>query len=341
MAEVASHQGSSRSQGKVALITGANTGIGKDVARQLAVSNAYRKVILACRNSVKAERARKDLEAVTGKSVFEIIVMDLADAASVRGALSSLSEPIDDLVMNAGGSGGKTPLALTKDGVTQIFASNVLGHVILLEELIRSDRLKRAAVFAGSEAARGIPKLGMKRPALTTSSADEFASLCDGTYFRGRKADVTLAYGQVKYLGALWMAATARRYPNLKLITMSPGNTSGTEGPRDLPLPLRLLVKYLLMPVVMPLFGMIQNLDQGAKRLVDALGDPTLRSGVFYASKADALTGPVIDQSEIFPDLANKAYQDNAREAVHRFAGEPGRSGVDAASAVTSPTGVR
>ncbi len=82
---------------------------------------------------------------------------------------------------------------------------------------------------------------------------------------------------------------------------MSPGNTSGTEGPRDLPLPLRLLVKYLLMPVVMPLFGMIHGLDRGAKRLVEALDDPTLRSGVFYASKADALTGPVIDQSESFP----------------------------------------
>ena len=116
MVETVLHQESSRSRGKVALVTGANTGIGKDVARQLAISNAYAKVILACRNPAKAELAKKDLETLTGKPVFEIILMDLSDAASVRVALSSLSEPIDHLVMNAGGSGGKTPLALTKDG---------------------------------------------------------------------------------------------------------------------------------------------------------------------------------------------------------------------------------
>jgi len=245
--------------------------------------------------------------------------MDVSDPASVRAALSSLNEPIDDLVMNAGGSGGKTPLALTKDGVTEIFASNVLGHVVLLDGLIAADKLGRAAVFAGSEAARGVPRLGMKRPTLMTSSVDEFASLCDGTYVRGRKADGALAYGQVKYVGALWMAAAARRYPTLRLITMSPGNTRGTGVLRDLPLPLHLAMTYVLMPVVAPLFGMVHDVDHGAKRLIEGLNDETLTSGSFYGSKAHTLTGPVIDQSEIFPDLANTTYQDNASDAVHRF----------------------
>ena len=210
-------------------------------------------------------------------------------------------------------------MALTKDGVTEIFAANVLGHVVLLEGLLQAGKLGRAAVYVGSEAARGIPKLGMKRPTLANSSADEFASLCDGTYFRGRKADGTLAYGQVKYVAALWMSATARCHPHLRLLTVSPGNTRGTEGARDLPLPLRLLLKYLLMPVVMPLFGLVHDLEAGAKRLVDGLHDTALRSGVFYASQANALTGPMTDQSEIFPDLANPLYQDHASEAVHRF----------------------
>ncbi len=293
----------------------------------MASSGDYRKVYLACRNAARAEVAKKDLEQVTGKPVFEIIIMDLSDVASVRAASASLDEAIDDLVMNAGGPGGKAPMALTRDGVTTVFATNVLGHVVLLEGLIQAGQLRGAAVFAGSEAARGIPMLGMKRPVLATSSADEFASLCDGTYFRDRKVDISSVYGQIKYVGAMWMAAMAPRHPGLRLVTMSPGSTRGTEGPNDLPLPLRLMMRYVMIPVVLPLFGMVHDLEQGAKRLIDGLNDDTLRSGAFYASKAGALTGPVIDQGEIFPDLWNPTYQDNALEAVHRFTGSPGPNG--------------
>ena len=309
----------SRSGGKVALVTGANVGIGKEVARQLAISGEYRKIYLACRNRAKAATAQAELQATTGKTIFDIIVIDVSDLASVRRALASPGEPIDDLMMNAGGAGGRTPLALTKDGVTEIFAGNVLGHVALLEGLIDAGKLRHAAVYAGSEAARGVPKLGMKRPVVETGSVDEFVSFCDGGFFRGRKPDGTLAYGQVKLVAALWMASLARRHPELRLLTMSPGNTSGTEAARDFPLPLRVLMRYFLMPIVMPLFGIVQSVDKGARRHLDALNDAALKSGVFYASKADALTGPVVDQSTIMPELANTAYQDHADAAVHRF----------------------
>lgn len=308
----------------VALITGANSGIGKEVARQLALAH-YRKIYLACRNETKARSAKKELEGLTGKAIFEIILMDVSKPSSVRTAIDSLHDPIDDLVMNAGGGGGKTPLALTTDGVTDIFASNVLGHIVLLDALIHTGKLTRAAVFAGSEAARGVPKLGMKRPKLATSSADEFASLCDGTYFRDRKPNGTLAYGQVKYVGAMWMAATARRNQNLRLLTVSPGNTGGTEISRDFPLPVQLLMKSILMPVVFPLFGLVHSVEEAAKRLINAINDERFKSGHFYASKANTLTGPLVDQGELFPNLTNETYQDNAYEAVHRFIQPPHR----------------
>ena len=299
---------------KTVLITGANAGIGKDVARQLALRPEMARIYLACRNQDRAATAKAELEAATGRHIFDIILMDVADPGSVRAGLAAINGSLDALVMNAGGVGGKTPMDLTADGVTTVFASNVLGHAVLLEGLLGEDRLGEVAVFAGSESARGVPKLRMKRPSFVSTSADELASVIDGSYFADRKTDRNLAYGQVKYIGALWMAYLARQHPHRRFITVSPGNTSGTEGPNDLGLPLRLAARY-----VMPYLGISHKLDMGAKRLVDGVTDPTLSSGVFYASAANKLTGPLVDQAEIFPDLANPSFQDHANEAIDRF----------------------
>jgi NAD(P)-dependent dehydrogenase (short-subunit alcohol dehydrogenase family) len=300
--------------GKTVLITGANAGIGKDVARQLALRPEMARIYLACRNQDRATAAKAELEAATGRSIFDIILMDVADLGSVRAGLAAINGSLDALVMNAGGIGGKTPMDLTADGVTTVFASNVLGHAVLLEGLLAEDRLGDVAVFAGSESARGVPKLRMKRPSFVSTSADELATVIDDSYFADRKTDITLAYGQVKYIGALWMAYLARKHPDRRFITVSPGNTSGTNGPNDLALPLRLASRY-----VMPHLGISHKLDVGAKRLVDGVTDPTLSSGVFYASAANKLTGPLVDQADIFPDLANPSFQDHANEAIHRF----------------------
>lgn len=300
--------------GKTVLITGANAGIGKDVARQLALRPEMARIYLACRNQDRATTAKAELEAVTGRSIFDIILMDVANLGSVRDGLAAINGSLDALVMNAGVIGGKTPMDLTADGVTTLFATNVLGHVVLLEGLLAEDRLGEVAVFAGSEAARGIPKLRMKRPSFVSTSADELATVIDGSYFAGRKADPNLAFGQVKYIGALWMAYLARQYPDRRFITVSPGNTTGTQAADGLALPLRIAAKY-----VMPHLGISHKLDVGARRLVDGVTDPTLSSGVFYASAANTMTGPLVDQADIFPDLANPSFQDHANEAIHRF----------------------
>jgi NAD(P)-dependent dehydrogenase (short-subunit alcohol dehydrogenase family) len=300
--------------GKTVLITGANAGIGKDVARQLALRPEMARIYLACRNQDRATTAKAELEAATGRSIFDIILMDVADLGSVRAGLAAINGSLDALVMNAGVIGGKTPMDLTADGATTLFATNVLGHVVLLEGLLAEDRLGEVAVFAGSEAARGIPKLRMKRPSFVSTSADELATVIDGSYFAGRKADPNLAFGQVKYIGALWMAYLARQYPDRRFITVSPGNTTGTQAADGLALPLRIAAKY-----VMPHLGISHKLDVGARRLVDGVTDPTLSSGVFYASAANTMTGPLVDQADIFPDLANPSFQDHANEAIHRF----------------------
>ena len=301
------------------LITGANSGIGKEVARQMALRSGVERIYLACRNESKAKIAEQELRKSTGKSCFQIVLMDVSDLGSVRSALKTLHDPIDALVMNAGGSGGKTPLALTKDGVTQIFASNVLGHVALLEGLIASGQLLQTAVYVGSEAARGFPKMGIKRPALPTSSVQDFSDVITGKDFAGKKLDGALAYAEVKYVAALWMVDLARRHPELRLVTMSPGNTQGTEIASSMPTPVRILMQHVIMPVVAPLLGLAHSLPTGAGRIVNALVDPSYKSGIFYASEEKQLTGTLVDQGGIFADLRDPTFQRNAAEALHRF----------------------
>ncbi|MFD2568719.1 SDR family NAD(P)-dependent oxidoreductase [Pseudotenacibaculum haliotis] len=303
---------------KTIMITGANAGIGKDTARQLALIKETEKIYLACRNMIKAQAAKRFLEELTGRNIFEITIMDVSNPSSVKKAVAGLQEPIDALIMNAGGIGGKTPEKLTKEGVTTITAANLLGHVVLVDELLKANKLKKVALFASSEAARGIKQTGMKRPDLQTSSADEFAKVFDGSFF-GQKFDAMQVYGVIKYGGTLWMSSMARKYPNIKFISMSPGGTRGTEGMNDLPFVKRILFKYIGMPIFMPLMGLSHKLEKGAQRFVDGINNKSYKSGVFYASKENVLTGPVVDQSLIFQDLNNTQYQDNAYEAIHRF----------------------
>jgi NAD(P)-dependent dehydrogenase (short-subunit alcohol dehydrogenase family) len=303
----------STTQGKTALITGANAGIGKDVARQLALRPEFARIYLACRNQDRAKTAKAELEAKTGRTIFDIVLTDVADLSSVRDGLAGIEGSIDALVMNAGVIGPQS-MGLTADGVTNVFATNVLGHVVLLEGLLADDRLSEVAVLAGSEAARGLPKMRMQRPSFVSTSADELATVIDGSYFAGKKADFNLAFGQAKYIGALWMAYLARQYPDRRFITVSPGATTGTQAPNGVVLWRRVAAKY-----VMPVLGISHKLDVGAKRLVDGVTDPTLCSGVFYASAANKLKGPLVNQAEIFPDLANPIFQDHANEAIHRF----------------------
>jgi NAD(P)-dependent dehydrogenase (short-subunit alcohol dehydrogenase family) len=301
------------------LITGANAGLGKEAARQLALKKETKRVILFCRNQMKAEAAKKELEEQTGKKIFEIIIGDVADANSVRKAVEQIKEPIDAVILNAGGVVGKTASKITPSGMNVLAATNILGNVILVEELIKRDLLKKTVLSVSAEAVPGVKMLGMKPVAMKTSSVDEFAAVLDGTYF-GDQFEAIQAYGYVKYAATMWTLSMARKYPNLKFVVVSPGNTGGTNAPDSLPPAMKFMLKYLMMPIVFPLIGgMVHTLAVGAKRFVDGIGDERFKSGVFYASAAGKLSGDMVDQSTFYTDLKNTAFQDNAAEAIHRF----------------------
>ena len=306
------------------LITGANAGLGKETARQLALKKETKKVILFCRNQKRADAARKDLEQKTGKRVFEILIGDVTDANSVRKAVEKLKEPVDAVVLNAGGVVGKTAAELTRSGMNQLSATNILGNVILVDELIKRDLLRNTVLSVSAEAVPGVKMLGVKPVSMNTYSADEFAAVLDGSYF-GKKFDALQAYAYVKYAETMWTLSMARKHPDLKFVVVSPGNTRGTQAPDALPPPMRFMLKYVMMPIVFPMMGeMVHGLEVGAKRFVDGISDERYKSGVFYASKEGKLSGDMVDQSTFFTSLKNTSFQDNAYEAIHRFIKDSG-----------------
>lgn len=160
-------------------------------------------------------------------------------------------------------------------------------------------------LFAGSEAARGIPKMGIARPDMETSSEAEFRMIANGQKF-GPKADPLFVYSYIKLAGTHWMASMARQHPHIRFVTMSPGGTAGTNGMDDLPFLKKVFFKYI-GGTLMPLPGMMHSVEKGAKRYVDGLLNPRFESGHFYASRAGYPTGPVVDQVTLDGDLATRA----------------------------------
>jgi len=100
---------------------------------------------------------------------------------------------------------------------------------------------------------------------------------------------------------------------------MSPRATSGTAAADNAAPMIKFMFKYIMMPIVMPLRGMVYKVDKGAARFVDALSNEKYKSGGFYASTENKVVGEVVDQFSIFPVMATESYQDNAYQAVHKY----------------------
>lgn len=300
---------------KSVLITGANAGLGKESARQLALEPNIEKIYLGVRDEEKGNIAKQELEVTTGKEIFDVLRMDVSDYNSLRSAVEYLEAPVDALLMNAGGVINESSSTLNKKAM-DIFSVNLIGHVVLVEELLKAKKLTQTAVYAGSEAARGVPKMRIKCPKPQAFTVEEFDSMIRGEWF-GLNADPMYVYAYVKYLAALWMSDMAKKHSNVRFVTISPGSTGGTQGAKDLPLPMKIMFKYV-GPALLPLFGLMHSLEKGARRYVDVLFNESYKSGHFYASKASTTTSPTVDQSTILADFANEAYQQNASEAVYR-----------------------
>lgn len=127
--------------GRVALVTGANTGIGRITARELARRGAD--VFLATRSLARTQPALDEIAQLTGRPGAHWLELDLADFASVRACAErflATGRPLHLLVNNAGLGGQR---GLSRDGLELTFGVNHMGH-FLLTQLLR-ERLVASA----------------------------------------------------------------------------------------------------------------------------------------------------------------------------------------------------
>ncbi|HUH80984.1 MAG TPA: oxidoreductase, partial [Solirubrobacteraceae bacterium] len=121
--------------GRTAVVTGANSGLGLETARELARHGA--RVVLACRDTVKGERALHEILSSAPGARVEVEFLDLASLDSIRDfaeALSGTLEGIDLLINNAGVMA--SPRRLTADGFELQLGTNLLGHFALTGRLL-------------------------------------------------------------------------------------------------------------------------------------------------------------------------------------------------------------
>ncbi len=245
--------------GKVFLVTGANTGIGRVTAEELARRGG--RVILGGRSEARTAPVVEEIRKRTGNPEVEFLAVDLSDLESVRRAAAEFLArdiPLHVLVNNAGLAGVR---ALTPQGFELTFGTNHLGPFLFT--LLLLDRLKAAGgarvVNVASRAhfrAKTIDWDALRRPGTSTGGIDE--------------------YGASKLANVLFTKELALRLAGIDVTTFSlhPGVVA-TEIWRELPWGLRHLAKlFMITP------------EEGARTTLHCATAPlaSLESGAYYDS---------------------------------------------------------
>jgi NAD(P)-dependent dehydrogenase (short-subunit alcohol dehydrogenase family) len=247
--------------GRLAVITGANTGLGLETAKALTAHGAA--VVLAVRDLDKGKDAATRITAANPGADVSIQRLDLSSLDSVRGAAHDLRashDRIDLLINNAGVM--YTPRSTTADGFELQFGTNHLGHFAFTGLLL--DRLLAAA---GSRVLT-VSSVGHRIRARI--NFDDLQS--EHGYSR------IAAYGQSKLANLMFTYELQRRLASTGSTTIAvaahPGG-SNTELVRNSPAPLRAL-NAVLGPMI------AQNAAMGALPTLRAATDPGVLGGQYY-----------------------------------------------------------
>jgi protochlorophyllide reductase len=258
--------------GRLAIVTGANSGLGFMIADELAATGAT--VILACRNTIKANDAAQRITKRSKGAQVEVLALDLSDLSSVQAAANTFlrsNRPLDLLINNAG------LMALdestTHDGFETQFGVNHLGHFALTHDLLTA-----LTNTAGS------------RIVTMSSMGHRMGHMYFDDLMFTKRYDRWKPYFQSKLANLLFTAELQRRLisSGAKTIALSahPGasNTDlGTEG------------KGLTNKAMKIVPFVSQTAARGAHPALRAATDPTAQGGQFYGPRWIARGAAVVE----------------------------------------------
>ncbi|HVR55550.1 MAG TPA: SDR family NAD(P)-dependent oxidoreductase [Pseudolabrys sp.] len=241
--------------GRVAIVTGGNTGLGFETARMLAALGAA--VVLAVRD---VEKGKQAAARITGDVTVQ--ALDLTSLDSIRSAAAELraAHPRIDLLINNAGV-MYPPKQTTADGFELQFGTNHLGHFALTGLLL--DRL--------------LPVPGSRVITVSSTGHRIRAAIHFDDLQWERSYSRAAAYGQSKLANLMFTYELQRRlapHGTTVAVAAHPG-VSNTELIRNIPAALRLLVIWLA-----PL--LIQKAEMGALPTLRAATDPAVIGGQYY-----------------------------------------------------------
>jgi NAD(P)-dependent dehydrogenase (short-subunit alcohol dehydrogenase family) len=247
--------------GKVCMITGANSGIGLSTAKGLAKLGAT--LILVCRNKEKGDKALREIQYETQNDKIDLLLADLSSQKSVRDLASSFKtkyDKLDVLINNAGTY--CTKRTFTEDGIETTFAVNHLAYFLLSNLLL--DDLK-----ASSSSRIIIVSSGLER-----QGKINFDDLqCEKGYFFGYRA-----YSQSKLANILFTYELAHRLAGTRITVncLHPGFVK-TNLIRT-----RRLITFLLSPLqITPEKGAETSIYLASSAEVEGI------TGKYFASKKE------------------------------------------------------
>ena len=270
--------------GKVVLVTGASSGIGRAAAQERARQGA--RLVLACRDPERGEEARRAV-AAEARQAPELLLVDVSDQEAVHAAARaflSRHERLDVLLNNAGIWSPKR--LLSRQGIELTWATNMLGYSLLTELLLEPLKAARGRVVSvASRLAYGLD--------------------LDDVQFERRSYEGVAAYAQSKQANRVWSWALARRLEGsgVTVHALHPGGVStgifGKGGG----------LKGLLASAYMRVQGLTP--EQGAETAVWLCGAPEAgqRTGVFWVQRREKPC-----------DFRDRATEDRLDELCRRMA---------------------